>query len=109
MRLHLLERHPLLGVSYQDALDEMLSFIAKRVKVDVGIRTVLQVKVGNVRVRRILVSTGEGGLTCEQLEGEDTYCPRVNLVVVGLLIDEFWGDVVDRTAESSSALIDGVS
>lgn len=105
MYQHIVQRHPMLRFTDQYPRNEVLSLCTHPLFEDL-IR--LQVKVSDIRVCVSLIRASEGSLPSQQFICEYTHCPYVYFVIVGLLIDKFWGHVVDRTTKSHASLVYGM-
>ena len=86
----------------------MLGFISQRVEWSHCIISLLQVQISNVGIGVIFIAASEGSLARHQFVSKNTNCPQVNLVVIGLLVDQLRGNVVNGTTESCPSLVYGV-
>ena len=105
---HLDQAHAFVWVGHQDLLTEVLGFVAQRVKRPNSVVSLLQVEVGYIRVGVVFIASREWCLPGKKLEAEDSNCPQVNFIIVGLLHDEFGCYIVYGSTEGRPPLIDRV-
>lgn len=68
----------------------------------------LQVEIGDVAIGVLFILASEWCLPSQELVGKDAYSPDINLIVVGLLIDELRCHIVHCAAKGHPPLVDGV-
>ena len=68
MGLHLLQCESLFWICDQNALDEVLRFVAERVEMHVRVGILLQVEVGDIRVSCVFIFAREWSLPRQQFE-----------------------------------------
>lgn len=86
----------------------MLRLVSERVEGPDGVVGLLQVQICDVRVGVVFVAACEGRLPRHELVGEDADRPEINLVIVGFLVDELGGHIVNSATESCPPLVNRV-
>ena len=84
---HFLKAHTFVWVRQQYLLAKVLRLIRECVKWANSVITLLEVEVGDIRVGIVLAAACEGCLASEKLERENSDGPKINLGIVGLLVD----------------------
>ncbi len=86
----------------------MLRFIAQSVERLHCIISLLQVQVRYIRICVVFIFASEGSLACEKLECENSDRPMINLIIVGLLVNQFRRHIVHCPAKSRPSLVNRV-